>query len=89
MEMVLGPLVGDGILIYLDDILGYASTLEELHEIQRKVFERLRKEGLYCKRNKCEFDLTQVEYVGYIVDQHGGHTDKKKCRQYKTGLALI
>ena len=49
MEKILGPLVGFGVLIYLDDVLLYAEDPEGLIELLRKVLKLLIAAGLKCK----------------------------------------
>ena len=55
------------VLIYLDDILILDRDLDQHHAHVREVLERLREHKLYLKPEKCEFDQTEVEYLGVIV----------------------
>ena len=57
------------IVIYLDDILIFSKTLEEHREIVKQVLERLRKHKLYLNHNKCEFEKTEIEYLGMIISE--------------------
>ncbi|GKB98772.1 hypothetical protein Tco_0984909 [Tanacetum coccineum] len=41
---------------------------EQLHELQDKGLELLRKEKLYAKFSKCEFWLEEVQFLGHVVD---------------------
>jgi hypothetical protein len=43
------------VIIYMDDILIPADTLEELEEITKIVLQRLKDNDLYLKPEKCEF----------------------------------
>ena len=53
--------------VYLDDILIYSED-EQAHEQHlRDVFSRLRQHQLKCKRAKCAFGLSEVEYLGHRV----------------------
>ncbi len=49
MEKVLGPLIGLGVLVYIDDVLIYAETPEQLIENVSAVLKLLLKAGLKCK----------------------------------------
>ena len=49
MANVLGPLIGHGVLVYIDDVLIYAETPEQLIEILSAVLKLLVKVGLKCK----------------------------------------
>src|SRR5262245_30885590 len=55
------------VLIYLDDILIFDRDLDTHHRHVRQVMEHLRKHKLYLKPEKCEFDQSEVEYLGVIV----------------------
>ncbi len=53
MEKVLGPLIGLGVLVYIDDVLIYAETSEQLIYILSAVLKRLVKAEIKCKASKC------------------------------------
>ena len=50
-----------------DDILIHADTLNELRKRTKRVLDILRKEDLFLKPEKCDFEVTEVEYLGFIV----------------------
>ena len=52
MEKALGPLVNTVCAVYLDDIVVYARSKEELYENLEKVFDALRKANLRLKPKK-------------------------------------
>ena len=49
--------------IYLDDILVYAKTKEELSENLKIVLNRLKKFGLTVNPDKVKINMNEVEYV--------------------------
>ena len=53
------------VTIYMDNILIFAKTKEELKWIMKLVLEKLRKNGLFLKAKKCEFEKTKIKYLGY------------------------
>ena len=57
--------------IYLDDILVFAETKEELVQNTTIVLERLRKHKITVNPEKVKMGLTEVEYVGHLIDEHG------------------
>jgi hypothetical protein len=67
----------DFIVIYIDDILIYSGSLEE-H--LRKVFQRLRENKLYVKLEKCEFGVTEVDFLGHRITQEGLKMDDHKVK---------
>jgi hypothetical protein len=44
-------------VVFIDDILVYSKMSEEYEEHLRKILERLKREKLYAKLEKCEFWL--------------------------------
>ena len=53
-----------GLVVYLDGILGYAATMEELVFLCRKVFTLLRQHTLYAKMSKCIFGVEEAQFLG-------------------------
>lgn len=78
MNTVLSGLQGIKCFIYLDDIVLYASSLEEHHEKLREIFDRLRKYNLKIQPDKCEFLRKEVTYLGHLVTEKGIKPDPKK-----------
>ena len=78
MVKVLGPLIGLVVLVYIDDVLIFAETPEQLIEIFSAVFKLLVKAGLNCKASKC-FLLTQtINNLGRVVSKNGIKPDPAK-----------
>ena len=71
MEKIFGTLIGRGILVYLDDVLIYAETPEQLLEILDKVLKLLARAGLKCKGSKCSLFTEKVHYLGHVVSKNG------------------
>src|SRR5208282_3764925 len=64
-DMIEGTLV----IVYMDDILIFAQTQEELERITRMVLQRLRDNDLFLKPKKCEFNKTKMEYLGLVIQE--------------------
>jgi hypothetical protein len=64
--------------LYLDDCIVYASTLAEYMERLRLVFQRFREHNITLNPSKCYLGLTQVEYVGHTINEHGLHFTRDK-----------
>lgn len=70
MNTLFRDLIASGkVVIYLDNILIFTKTLEEHREITRRVLEILRKNHLYLKPEKCDFEQHSIEYLGMIVEE--------------------
>ena len=66
------------VVIYLDDILVFVSNWEEhTHHVQL-VLTKLREYGLFAKGEKCEFDRTSIEFLGYIISPTEITMDERK-----------
>ncbi|CAI7802682.1 unnamed protein product [Closterium sp. NIES-54] len=78
MNTVLFEFLGSFVVVYLGDILIFSKTKEEHVQHLQKVFEVLRKEQLYAMQSKCEFFLSEVEFLGHVVSGSGIRTDPKK-----------
>ena len=78
MNQVLQGLVGDGVLVYLDDVLIFAENYPELLSRMCRVFERLRAAGLKCKPTKCQLCLREIEYLGHVVSEGRVRPDPAK-----------
>ena len=68
------------VVAYLDDLLIFsANPIEHEHHV-KKVLTRLRESGLFAKLEKCHFNSTEVEFLGYMVTPHGVFMDPAKIR---------
>jgi len=68
------------LVVYLDDILLFHSTLHDLHELTHEVLRRLAKYDLYLKPEKCFFDQNSIEYLGVIVSEGNVRMDPAKVQ---------
>lgn len=68
-------------LIYLDDIIIYASTFEEHLERLGMVFQRLEECGLKLNQEKCKFFRSSVRFLGHVVDENGVSADTSKTEK--------
>ena len=66
------------VVIYLDDVLIFSQNQREHEKHVRLVLEKLRSAGLYAKLEKCEFDKSSVEFLGYVISQDGISMDPRK-----------
>jgi hypothetical protein len=57
------------VIVYIDNILIFAKTKEELQRITKQVLEKLQEHDLFLKAKKCEFCKTKIEYLSMIIEQ--------------------
>jgi hypothetical protein len=62
----------------IDDILIFTSSTEEHHHITRLVLDRMCEHKLYLRPEKCEFEKTQIEYLGVIISHNKVEMDPVK-----------
>ncbi|KAL6421530.1 hypothetical protein ACFW04_014289 [Cataglyphis niger] len=72
MDLVLTGLQGEELFVYMDDIVIYATSLEEHERKYNVLIERLRKANLKLQPDKCEFLKTEVTYLGHVIGRDGG-----------------
>ena len=80
LNEVFKDVIGRGVTVYIDDILIYADTLDELRQLTRKVFKICRKASLYLKGSKCEFERDSLLFLGFIISNNGVSTDPDKVK---------
>lgn len=78
MNEIFFDMLDKGVVIYLDDILVYATTEEENIRITREVLHRLRQHKLFVKPGKCRFLVPKVEFLGVLVSSEGLEMDPGK-----------
>jgi hypothetical protein len=67
------------IVVFIDDIRIF-SKIEEHEKHVRMVLEKLRSNQLYAKFSKCEFCLTEVAFLRYVISAGGISVDPSKVK---------
>ena len=67
-----------GVETVIDDFLIWGKTLEEHDRNLKKCLDRIKVFGLTLNQDKCEFRLTEIEYLGEKLTQNGILPDEKK-----------
>jgi ribonuclease HI len=66
------------VVVFIDDILIYSKNEQEHEKHLRKVLQRLRDYQLYANLSKCEFWISEVLFLGHIINRDGLVVDPKK-----------
>lgn len=69
MESILNGL--EGTIIYLDDILIFASSESELKERTEETVKRLNLNNLTINKRKSEYNKTKITFLGHEISQNG------------------
>lgn len=78
MNLIFAALLRKGVLVFMDDILIYSSTLEEHVILLQQVFDILRQHKFFIKLSKCSFAQKEIEYLGHCISSQGVATEKSK-----------
>jgi len=71
------------VIVYMDDILIFSKTKEDLERITKIVLKKLHDNNLYLKPVKCEFEKTRIEYLGMILEEGKVSMDPTKLKGIK------
>lgn len=66
------------LLLYLDDIIVFSSSVSQHLQQLEVVLSLLQREGLKVKLEKCAFFQKEVRYLGHIISSQGVSTDPVK-----------
>lgn len=78
MQRIFGDQQCQSLLLYLDDIVVFSSTVEQHLERLEVVLGRLQQQGLKAKLSKCAFFQKEVRYLGHVISDQGVSTDPSK-----------
>ena len=76
MERILAGTKGN--FAFVDDVLVYAESIEELEERTEAVKARLKKNNLTINAAKCEFNRESLTFLGFKVSANGINIDEAK-----------
>jgi hypothetical protein len=77
MNRMLHEFLDDFVVVFLDDILIYSKTEAEHEQHLHLVLGALRKNQFYGKLKKCPFWLSEVAFLGHVINQQGIAVDPK------------
>ncbi|XP_062707864.1 uncharacterized protein K02A2.6-like isoform X2 [Aedes albopictus] len=65
-------------IVFIDDILLFAGTIEELRKTVSQVLQILRSNNLSLNTDKCEFDRTNIRFLGHELNEKGFNIEESK-----------
>ena len=79
--VLVGLIWTNGTELYVDDLLVYAQSFEDFVKRLRLVFEALERHNITLNPTKCEFGLSEVLFVGYLINAlgHSLSDDRKEA----------
>uniref|UniRef100_A0A3B3XY23 Gypsy retrotransposon integrase-like protein 1 n=1 Tax=Poecilia mexicana TaxID=48701 RepID=A0A3B3XY23_9TELE len=78
MQRIFGDQQCQSVLLYLDDIVVFSSSVDQHLERLKVVLDRLLQQGLKAKLSKCSFFQKEVRYLGHVISGEGVATDPSK-----------
>ncbi|KAG1952465.1 interleukin-1 receptor accessory protein-like 1-A [Pimephales promelas] len=78
MQRLFGDQQNQSLLLYLDDIVVFSSTVQQHLDRLEVVLCRLQRENLKAKFTKCAFFQEEVRYLGHVISSKGVATDPSK-----------
>lgn len=64
----------------VDDIIIYADNQEDHDKVLKMVLTRLREKNLTLNRSKCEFNRSELKFMGHILSSRGIQIDESKVK---------
>ena len=71
MHKVLDKVIGKGVVVYLDDIICYSSSMEEHLKLLEYVFTCFEHANLRLHPSKCSFFATEGVFLGFNISEDG------------------
>ena len=78
IQQILGPLLFQNVINYLDDLIIYSPTKEQNFKDTVQVISLLMKAGIKLKLSKCKFFETRIEILGLEVENNTVFPGKRK-----------
>lgn len=76
MDQVLAGV--EGVVVFLDDMLCFAVTQEELEQVVDVVKTRLQEYNLTLNTDKCEYNKATIQFLGHRFDENGINIEELK-----------
>jgi len=89
MSIVLREHLWEICLCYLDDIIIFVRTPQELVDRMRTILDILHEVGLKVKPSKCVLFKTEIQYLGNLVSKVGINPMPDKTKHSSIGLLQI
>ncbi|GKA81102.1 putative reverse transcriptase domain-containing protein, partial [Tanacetum coccineum] len=83
MNRVCKPFLDRFVIVFKDDILIYSRNKVEHEGHLKQILELLKKEELYTKFSKCDFWLSNVQFLRHMIDREGIHVDPAKIESIR------
>ena len=69
-----------GINSIFDDIVVHGAIQGEHNKNLEKLLQTLREKGLTLNLDKCQFNISQITFMGHVLSEHGISLDEDKVK---------
>src|ERR1700712_2354959 len=83
INAILRDLIDAGVVAYIDDILIYSKTEEEHIALVQEVLRRLSDNNLAIEPEKCDWHVSRVDYLGYVISEDGIEMSDEKVQSVR------
>lgn len=83
INTILIDLIGNGVYVYLDDIIICAKTRKIHNDLVYEIMTRFKDHNLQLKITKCVFYAQKFEYLGHVISKEGIKANPKKIEVIK------
>ena len=83
MENILRPMLYEGCVAFLDDVIIYSRTASEHLQLLDRALKLMRDAGLKIHPGKCTFMSTEVVYLGHVISHNGVEANPEKIRSVR------
>ena len=80
MNNLFKDMLDQEVVVFLDDMLIYSTTLEGHFKFLEKVFTCLQRYKFYCKLKKCSFLQWTTTFLGFDISPEGLQTSDAKIK---------
>ncbi|GFW83836.1 retrovirus-related Pol polyprotein from transposon 297 [Trichonephila clavipes] len=80
IDIILKPVIGRFIMVYMDDVIVTSPSFNEHIDQLNQVFTFLRDARLTLNKEKCHFSCAELKYLGLITSKEGTETDNSKVK---------
>ena len=78
MENILRPMLYEGAIAFLDDVIIYSDTKEEHLKLLDRAFQLMSQAGLKLHPGKCTLMSEEIVYLGHIISKNGVSANPEK-----------
>ena len=79
MTVALREYIGRFCHVYIDDVVIWSNNLEEHHEHVDLIMQALQHSHLYLNAKKCQFFVTELDFLGHHISARGIKPQSSKC----------